>query len=548
MLKWLKGRRKVRVGKIARKMFGYEQLRPGQEAALQAIMEGHDTLVVMPTGSGKSMIYQAAGNLIDGPTVIVSPLIALQYDQVETIKEQDLGGAALINSTLRPAEWRETLQNLKEGELEFLFLAPEQFNREETLQELKNARPSLFVIDEAHCISEWGHDFRPEYLRLGSVIEELGHPRILALTATASLPVRNEILERLGMQNPVIVVQGFDRPNIWLGVETFQNEEEKKRALLERVVQVQKPGIVYATTRKQVEDVAASLCARDVKAAFYHAGMRAKDREQVQNAFMDDELEVIVATTAFGMGIDKADVRFVYHYTISDSIDSYYQEIGRAGRDGKEAEASLFYYPKDLGLRHFLASSGRVDSEQVELVARVIQEHDGPVDPKALCEELALSKTKMMQILTRLEELEVIENLSNGDVVLKERPENLDEIAEEAAQMHESRRQYDRSRVEMMRGYAELRHCRREYLLNYFGEPFAAPCYFCDNCVAGITDEDEDEEPRPFPLNSNVIHTTWGDGTVLRYEDDKIVVLFESVGYKTLSLDIVMENNLLKPV
>lgn len=546
MQKRAKGRRKVRVGQIARKMFGYEQLRPGQEAALQSIMEGHDTLVVMPTGSGKSMIYQAAGSLIDGPTVIVSPLIALQYDQVKTIKEQDLGNAALINSTLRPAEWRETFQELKEGGLEFLFLAPEQFNREETLQELKNARPSLFVIDEAHCISEWGHDFRADYLRLGSIIEELGHPRILALTATASLPVRNEILERLDMQDPVIVVQGFDRPNIWLGVETFQDEEEKKRALWERIVQAHKPGIIYATTRKQVEDIAVGLRARGIKAAFYHAGMRAKDREQVQTAFMDDELEVIVATTAFGMGIDKADVRFVFHYTISDSIDSYYQEIGQAGRDGKEAEAILFYYPKDLGLRHFLASSGHIDSEQVELVARVIQEHDGPVDPKELCEELALSKTKMMQILTRLEELEVIENLANGDVVLKERPENLNEIAEEAAQMHESRRQYDRSRVEMMRGYAELDNCRREYLLNYFGESFDAPCDFCDNCDAGIT-EDEDEESRPFPLNSNVAHTAWGEGTVLRYEDDKIVVLFESVGYKTLSLDIVTENNLLRP-
>jgi ATP-dependent DNA helicase RecQ len=544
MHKKLKSR--ARVGHIAQEMFGYERLRPGQKAALRSVLDGHDTLAVMPTGAGKSMIYQAAGNLLAGPTVIVSPLIALQRDQVETIEGQNLGGAAQVNSTIPTAEVREAFANLKDGELEFLFLAPEQFNREETLEQLKQAQPSLFVIDEAHCISAWGHDFRPDYLRLGAVIEELGHPRILALTATAALPVRNEILERLNMRDPYVVVQGFDRPNIWLGVETFQDESTKKRALLERVAEAEMPGIIYTGTRKHAEEVAAALQDLGMKATHYHAGMKSKEREQVQEQFMRDAVGIIVATTAFGMGIDKANVRFVFHYDISDSVDSYYQEIGRAGRDNDIAQALLFYCPKDLGLRQFLAASRQVGIDQVELVAEMIQRHKGRIEPEELRSQLGLSQTKIMQILTRLEEVGVIEMLPNGEVLPGEQPRDLSEAAEEAVQMQESRRQFDRSRIEMMRGYAEVPGCRREYLLNYFGELFDGPCGFCDNCEAGTTVE-ESEDKLPFPLNSRVVHTIWSEGVVLRYEGDKIIVLFDGVGYKALSLAIVMEKGLLQP-
>ena len=533
--------------RVTQEKLGYEILRPGQEAAIQAIVDGHDTLAVMPTGSGKSMIYQAAALLIAGPTIVVSPLIALQRDQVEAIEEQDAGGAALLNSTVRADEWREALEALNEGNLEFLFLAPEQFNNEETLTQLKAAQPSLFVVDEAHCISEWGHDFRPEYLRLGSVIEELGHPRVLALTATAALPVRTEILERLNMRDPRVVVQGFDRPNIWLGVELFHDEGQKKEALLERVGEAEKPGIVYVATRKHAEEVAAALLEQGEQAVFYHAGMKARERNTVQQAFMDGEAEVIVATTAFGMGINKENVRFVYHYDTSDSVDSYYQEIGRAGRDGIDAEAVLFYNPKDLGIQQFLTGSGKFDADQVELVATVIQEHGEPLSPRDLREELHLSETKLMQILTSLEETGVVEMLPNGDVAPAEQPPDLDEVREAAMQMQQSRRQFDQSRIEMVRGYAETQDCRRGFLLNYFGEPFEGRCGFCDNCDAGMSEE-EDPENVPFPLNSRVMHKTWGEGLVLRYEGDKMVILFDEVGYKTLAVDIVTEKGLLEPV
>ncbi len=554
--------------RITHEKLGYESLRPGQEPAISAIVDGHDTLAVMPTGSGKSMIYQAAALLIHGPTIIVSPLIALQRDQVESIEEQHVGSAALLNSTVRAGEGREVIQAFNQGNLQFLFLAPEQFNNEETLAQLKAAHPSLFVVDEAHCISEWGHDFRPEYLRLGSVIEELGHPRVLALTATAALPVRTEILERLNMRDPRVVVQGFDRPNIWLGVEMFHDEAQKKEAFIERVAGAEKPGIVYVATRKHAEEIASALNTNQgvgarliasgeglpqnhlqgpSKAVFYHAGMKTKERDAVQQAFMDGDVNIIVATTAFGMGVNKENVRFVYHYDISDSIDSYYQEIGRGGRDGIDAEAILFYNPKDLGIQQFLTGSGKIDADQVELVATVIQERGDPINPRDLRAELHLSETKLMQILTSLEETGVVEMLPNGDVVPAEQPPNLNEVKDAAVQIQSSRRQFDQSRIEMMRGYAETSDCRRGYLLNYFGEPFEGRCGFCDNCDAGIS-EAENTEDVPFPLNSRVSHKTWGEGLVLRYEGDKLVVLFDEVGYKTLAVDIVTEKSLLEPV
>lgn len=538
---------KWRLRRITHKKMHYDALRPGQETAIQALLDGHDTLAVMPTGSGKSFIYQAASLLITtGPTVIISPLIALQKDQVEAIEEQSMGKVALLNSALSAAEWKKAFADLKGGKLDFLFLTPEQFSNEETLQRVREARPALFVVDEAHCISEWGHDFRPGYARLGAIVEALGHPRVLALTATASLPVRNEIVERLGMHNPRVVVQGFDRPNIWLGVEKFYDEAEKKRALTERIREAEKPGIVYVGTRKHAKELAEHLRTQNVEAVAYHAGMKPKERAQVQTAFMKDEIEVIVATTAFGMGVNKGNVRFVYHYEISDSIDAYYQEIGRAGRDGEEAEAILFYNSKDLGLRSFLTSSGKVAVDEVEMVARVVHEHGGVSDPKELKEELDISQTRLTQVLGYLEELGVVTILPDGKVKPYKKPSNLSKIANEAVRFHENRRQVVRSRLAMVQGYAEVIGCRRKYLLNYFGEEMDKPCGFCDACESGFIAADSSS--MPFPANSRVTHTSWGQGQVMRYDEDKIVVLFDDVGYKTLSIEIVINNRLLTAV
>jgi ATP-dependent DNA helicase RecQ len=531
------------VVQAARAKLGYEDLRPGQEEAITSVLAGRDTLAVLPTGSGKSAIYQIAGALIPGATVVVSPLIALQRDQVESIAEEDVGEAALVNSTLRPAEREDVLDEFTEGATEFLFLAPEQLASEETLIRLQTVKPSLFVVDEAHCISEWGHDFRPEYFRLGAVVEALDHPRVLALTATASPPVQEEIVKRLGMREPRIIVRGFDRPNIRLAVEGFAEEEDKRQALITRVVGAPKPGIVYAATRRHTEELATALGEQGVNALAYHAGMAASERERAQEAFMSDAADVIVATSAFGMGIDKPSVRFVYHLDVCDSVDAYYQEIGRAGRDGEPAEAVLFYRPDDLNLHRFFAGSGQVDADQMEQVVDVVQDADGPLDVEDISEEIDLSQTKVTAALNRLEDVGAIDMLPTGEVVVI-RDEDVSDAAEEAAAAQENRRKFARSRIEMMRGYADMRGCRREYILNYFGESYEPPCDNCDNCEEGlvITTPTVGEL---FPVKSRVEHKVWGSGMVMRYAGDTMVVLFDSVGYRTLAIDLIMEKELL---
>src|SRR5215217_662322 len=282
---------------------GFEALRPGQREAIESTLAGRDTLAVMSTGSGKSAIYQIAGLLIPGATVIVSPLIALQRDQVEALRERATGGAAQLNSSIGRAEREEALAELAEDALEFLFLAPEQLGNADVLAELAVARPSLLVVDEAHCISEWGHDFRPEYLRLGAAVEALGRPTVLALTATAAPPVREEIVERLGLRDANVVVRGFDRPNLRLEAETFFGDEggrRRDRALVEQVAAAPSPGILYVATRRRAQELAAALEERGVRARHYHGGMAARPRHAVQEAFMDDEIDVVVAVGEAG--------------------------------------------------------------------------------------------------------------------------------------------------------------------------------------------------------------------------------------------------------
>ena len=531
------------VNRVAQELLGYEQLRPGQEEAITAVLHGPDTLAVMPTGSGKSAIYQIAGALIPGATIVVSPLIALQRDQVEAIAGMDAGRDALVNSALPASERTEALDEFAEGAAEFLFLAPEQFANEETFARVQASKPSLFVVDEAHCISEWGHDFRPEYLRLGAVIEALGRPRVLALTATASQPVRQEIVKRLGMREPRIVVRGFDRPNIRLAVEGFSDEEDKREALIAHVIDAPKPGIVYAATRKHAEELAAALVEHGVDAVAYHAGMAAGERTRVQEAFMSDAAEVIVATTAFGMGVDKLNVRFVYHLDVSESVDAYYQEIGRAGRDGEPAEAILFYRPEDLNLRRFLAASGRVDADQMARVAEAVQDAAGPLRVDEIGDEADLSQTKVAIALNRLEDVGAVDVLPSGEVVTNANGA-MAETVEEAAEAQENLRAFARSRIEMMRGYADMTDCRREYILNYFGEVYAPPCDNCDNCLAGRS-VTKSLSAQPYPIDSQVVHKLWGPGMVMRHAGDTMVVLFDSVGYRTLAVDLVMEEGLL---
>jgi ATP-dependent DNA helicase RecQ len=537
---------------LARRHLGFEALRPGQREAVEAVVAGRDTLVVMSTGSGKSAVYQLAALLLDGPTVVVSPLIALQEDQLDSAEETGSRGlhGAVLNSTMTEHERDMAFAGLADGDLELVLLAPEQLANAETVARLREAKPSLFVVDEAHCVSQWGHDFRPDYLGLGDVRTALGDPVLLALTATAAPPVRGEILELLGMRDPEVVVRGFDRPNIWLGVERFSDADRKTRALLETACALEPPGIVYAATQKGSEELARALQDRGVHAAAYHGGLGPRRREAAQDAFMagDGEVDVMCATIAFGMGVDKPDVRFVLHHDVSESLDAYYQELGRAGRDGEPARAVLFYRPEDLGRRRFFAS-GKVDRAALDRVARALRERRRPVDPKDLLGELSLSKTKLASAVHRLEEAGLAEVRDDGRVAAAGTGERLEEGVEAATRAEEDRETFDRSRVEMMRAYAEDAGCRRAAILGYFGEAFDPPCGACDACDAGRGEPAATVAAADagYAVGERVEHPEWGPGTIQRVEDDMLTVVFDGVGYKTLATAVVEAKGLLEP-
>ncbi|MGE5636864.1 MAG: RecQ family ATP-dependent DNA helicase [Nocardioidaceae bacterium] len=534
----------AQISRVAREKLGFDELRPGQREAVESLLAGRDTLVVMSTGSGKSAIYQLAALMLEGPTLVVSPLISLQRDQVESIEAELPGEAAALDGSLTEGQRRRRLRELALDDREFLFLAPEQLARAETVDALRAARPSLLVVDEAHCISEWGHDFRPDYLRLGALVEALGHPTVCALTATASPPVRDEIVTRLGMDEPVLVVRGFDRPGIWLGVERFREADDKRRALLDAVAAAERPGIVYVATRREADELARELSDRGLAAEAYHAGLGSARRDEIQSAFMDDALDAIVATTAFGMGVDKPNVRFVFHAAPSESLDAYYQEIGRAGRDERPARALLFYRPEDLGVRRFFASGGRLDAEQLEEVADAVREARGPLTADELRERTELSESKLMGALTRLEEAGALDVRADGRVEREDLAgADAEAAVEEAADAEADRRRFDRSRVEMVRAYAEHPYCRRSFVLSYFGEPHPGSCGNCDNCDAGRGEAEAASEP--FGVGARVAHEAWGEGVVQRYDGDGMVVLFDSVGYKTLSVALVEDRGLL---
>jgi ATP-dependent DNA helicase RecQ len=485
-------KRPISIRKAARETFNFASLRPGQEEAIKAVLDGHDTLVVQPTGSGKSAIYQIAGLLIDGPTLIVSPLIALQKDQVDAIDANDIAPAAALNSTQPVAEIREELEKVEEGQLEFIFLAPEQLRKPETIESLRAANISLFVVDEAHCISQWGHNFRPDYMRIGAAVEALGHPCVLALTATATERVRSEIVERLGMRRPKIFVRGFDRPNIHLRVDGFKTEAEKREALVHRVRWSDKPGIVYTGTRKAAEQIMQALAAEETNALFYHGGLKARDRHAIQERFMAGQADVMVATNAFGMGIDKSDIRFVYHYDAPDSLDSYYQEIGRAGRDGENADAVLFYRREDIGAQGF-KMGGRVDTRLLEQLIAHVAKAGGPAGVDELAASLGLSQRKLIGALQHLQDAGAIEMRPDGAV--RAIPgEDPGQAVKSAAEQHELRREAKRERLRQMRDYAEAGGCRREMLLQYLGDDFDGPCGRCDNCEAATGQPAADPE------------------------------------------------------
>ncbi|MEU6410486.1 ATP-dependent DNA helicase RecQ [Microbispora sp. NPDC046933] len=530
------GRRGRRLRATAREAFGWQQLRPGQQEAMEHLLAGRDVLLVMPTGGGKSAVYQVPGLLLEGPTVVVSPLIALQRDQVMGLLKAGAAGAVAVNSA---GSVEAGLDQVTAGHAEYVFLSPEQLAKPEVVERLAQARPSLIAVDEAHCVSAWGHDFRPEYLRLGKVIERLGHPPVIAMTATAAPTVREEIVESLGLIGAQQIVRGFDRPNLRLEVHRFTGDDDKRRALADHAAGLDGVGLVYVATRRQAEEYAELLKERGRRAEAYHAGMKAKERRRIHERFQDDDLDTVVATSAFGMGIDKHDVRYVLHAAPPESLDAYYQEIGRAGRDGNPAEVVLFYRPEDLGLRKFFAA-GRADEALMRRVATLVHEHGGKVAAADLRELLDVGAARLTSHVNLLERAGAVEVTHGGALRYAADGPPPDEAAARAVEIDDLRHRMEDSRLEMMRGYAETTGCRRRFLLEYFGEPYERSCGDCDTCRSGTATPVETGDGR-FPMHADVRHAEWGHGIVMSREQDRITVLFDSVGYKTLALGLVDE-------
>ena len=345
---------------LLRRVFGFRSFRPGQEPLVTALLEGRDALGVMPTGAGKSLCYQIPALAREGVTLVVSPLISLMKDQVDALRESGVAAEAL-HSALPEGEWPRILRRLRTESPFLLYVAPERLETPFFLQVLESLRVNLFVVDEAHCVSQWGHDFRPSYLRIPEALARLPHrPPLGAFTATATPEVREDIVRRLGLRDPLVLSTGFDRPNLSFRVERPRDKKAFLRDFLGP--RSRRSGIVYGSTRKAVEEVCAFLQGQGVGAVRYHAGLEDREREENQEAFVRDRAPVMVATNAFGMGIDKSDVRFVVHYNMPLSLDGYYQEAGRAGRDGERSECLLLYAPGDVATARFLV--GQAEGEE----------------------------------------------------------------------------------------------------------------------------------------------------------------------------------------
>jgi ATP-dependent DNA helicase RecQ len=374
---------------LLRSSFGYDDFRPGQEQAVRNVFEGRDTLVILPTGGGKSLCYQIPALLLPGLTVVVSPLISLMKDQVDALTARDLP-ATFINSTLTANQVADRLARAARGEYKLLYVAPERFDAGSAADRLRAMGISLLAVDEAHCISEWGHDFRPSYLRMASVRERLGNPPTIALTATATPEVRLDIARQLHLADPETIVSGFDRKNLHYHVVSTKNDSDKDRALVDILKRHDGLAVVYASTRKAVERITEVLTRAKIAVVAYHAGLDDAHRHEVQDAFMNEDVRVIVATNAFGMGIDKPNVRLVIHHAMPGTLEAYYQEAGRAARDGQHSDCFLLHAFPDRFTHEFFIKGANPDRAQIEKLYEVLRRRSDPTGlVQSSAEELA---------------------------------------------------------------------------------------------------------------------------------------------------------------
>jgi ATP-dependent DNA helicase RecQ len=453
---------------VLKRYFGYDEFRSGQEELIDALLGGRDALGVMPTGAGKSLCYQIPALLLGGVTLVISPLISLMQDQVGALREAGVA-AAFLNSTQGAREQRDVLTCARRGELSILYVAPERLVSPAFASFAQEALVPLVAVDEAHCVSQWGHDFRPSYLAIASFIERLAkRPTIGAFTATATSNVRDDISRSLGLNDPLLKVSGFNRPNLHLAVQRPQDKDAALLAYIQNRPQCS--GIVYCMTRKQVEELCAFLCEEGVTATRYHAGLSEAERRGNQADFIFDRMSVMVATNAFGMGIDKSDVRFVVHYPLPLNLEAYYQEAGRAGRDGEPADCILYYQSKDVPLNRFL----------IEKTTRGEPSEGDEAGPWADDESAVWYEGELFDFAFET---------GGGSADAASEAAALQARADAQASAQE-RMFANQELFRQMVFYATGTKCLRRFILEYFGERMEAPCGNCGNCHGSHEERD----------------------------------------------------------
>ncbi|MGE9268335.1 MAG: RecQ family ATP-dependent DNA helicase, partial [Verrucomicrobiales bacterium] len=469
---------------VLAEVFGFGGFLEGQEEVVAEILSRRDGLVVMPTGGGKSLCYQLPALCLEGVALVVSPLIALMKDQVDALVARGVK-ATVINSTQSWAEQRERLDGMRRGEFELVYIAPERFKAESFRQVLEGVKVSFMAVDEAHCLSQWGHDFRPDYLRLGKALEAIGNPQCVALTATATPVVRRDIREVLRLREPFEIVSGFERPNLSFNITQVEKAAQKYERIRE-VVAAHRTGIVYCATRKRVEEVSEKLHDWGMKVIAYHGGMSDQERERTQNEFISKKADVAVATNAFGMGIDRSDVRFVVHFDIPGSVEAYYQEAGRAGRDGEAATCELLFNYADTRTQEFFIDGANPSYETIRDVYQfLLNEGDENFEIHRTLEEIkegadiknGMAVGSALGHLMRagmIERFDVAGTRTKGTRLLK--PEVLSRNLQIDRRALEEKDGRDREKLQRMIELAYAQVCRQQWIMEYFGEQDASPC------------------------------------------------------------------------